>query len=224
MKDDEMERARDGSAVPADRKLDRDAQPADLHPNAAAVNHTAGIPLPAGADLIDGVAVQVDPGNREHVASPAVGDRNTYSQVGAGQHVLCATKVTGDAERAREAVTDAIRKADEDFGYSIRLTRLVDDVATYTLTLSDEEPLAFDSNEDANEYVRAERDKRRADAVLLAFAQQPEGWREALLSAQHAFDLIARPSSTTRGLKDLAREESKRLSAMLDVAPIPGEE
>jgi len=147
-----------------------------------------------------------------------------------------------DAERARAAVTDAIRNADEDFGYSIRLTRLVDGEATYTLRLPGAEPMEFESNEDANEYVSAERNKRRADAVLLAFAQQPaketvslddgftvdlddddftvcwpDGrWLVAhrngkITVGQSPFDEAVPPKQTT-------------LSAMLDVAPIPGEE
>jgi hypothetical protein len=129
-----------------------------------------------------------------------------------------------DADRARARVTDAIRKADEDFGYSIRLTRLVDDVATYTLTFPGEEPLEFGSNEDANEHVRAERDKRRADAILLAFAQQPEGWvlvpREPTIKMSAAGNEAVNyhPDDIIRNQADIA------WSAMLDVAPIPGEE
>jgi len=144
-----------------------------------------------------------------------------------------------DAERARARVTDAIRKADEDFGYSIRLTRLVDDVATYTLTFPGEEPLEFGSNEDANEHVRAERDKRRADAILLAFAQQPEGWvpiadapndaRELLGWAEGCGFEVVRVDSSGKcysGAFDAdwvkyVRALPSPPAAMLDVAPIP---
>jgi len=154
-------------------------------------------------------------------------------------------------------VTDAIRNADEDFGYSIRLTRLVDGEATYTLRLPGAEPMEFESNEDANEYVSAERNKRRADAVLLAFAQQPEGWRpiqtapadEPFIAGLWVTNnqtgarwwewyVVAIDDETgeARGYPDgeplpwsLADFEAWHPvpappAAMLDVAPIPGEE
>lgn len=58
--------------------------------------------------------------------------------------------------------------------------------------------------------------------AMIAFANQSDQRQEVerrayrmayapLRSAQHALDLIARPSSTTRGLKELAREESERI-------------
>lgn len=49
-------------------------------------------------------------------------------------------------EKAIEAVAKAIEDADDEFGYCMELTQLVDGVSTYTLTYNgDAEPLEFGS-------------------------------------------------------------------------------
>jgi hypothetical protein len=66
-------------------------------------------------------------------------------------------------------VASAIEKADATFGYSVRLTRLVEDEATYTLTYPDqEEALEFRDMDEAHEHIRARQCAVRAEAVLAA--------------------------------------------------------
>ena len=68
-----------------------------------------------------------------------------------------------------ERVARAIREAD--IGYSIRLTRLVDDEATYTLTRPGHEPMEFASHDEALEHVSALRDAERARAAIEAMRE-----------------------------------------------------
>lgn len=65
----------------------------------------------------------------------------------------------------REAVAKAIGDADAAFGYSCNLTRLVDGIATYTLTMAGYEPAEFDSIDDAHLVIAERRNAARADAI-----------------------------------------------------------
>lgn len=54
-----------------------------------------------------------------------------------------------------------------EFGYGLRLTRLVDDVSTYTLTYSDgAPPIEFDDQDEAYEHIRAKKREAQAGAAL----------------------------------------------------------
>ena len=53
------------------------------------------------------------------------------------------SEMTQDA--MRDAITAAIGKADDAFGYSYRMTSLVDDVATHTLFMDGFEPVSFEA-------------------------------------------------------------------------------
>lgn len=69
-------------------------------------------------------------------------------------------------ERVARAIEDA------DIGYSIRLTRLVDGIATYTLTDSDREgELEFPSHGEALEYITRKKIERKARAAIEAMME-----------------------------------------------------
>ena len=73
-----------------------------------------------------------------------------------------------------ERLADVMDEADVE--YSIRLTRLVDGEATYTLTTSLRDgPLEFPSDEDASNYVQGLRRQAKVRAVLLAL-REPDDW------------------------------------------------
>lgn len=72
-----------------------------------------------------------------------------------------------DREEQIERVTRAILQT-EDVPYSIRLTRLVDDVHTFELRYDDGDPEEFSSHADASEEVQLRKSRRRAIAVLHA--------------------------------------------------------
>lgn len=81
----------------------------------------------------------------------------------------------------REAVAKAIGVADAAFGYSCNLTRLVDGIATYTLTMAGHEPAEFDSINDAHLVIAERRNAARADAILSTLSadaiRQGEGFK-----------------------------------------------
>ncbi len=68
-----------------------------------------------------------------------------------------------------ERVAAAIESAE--VGYSLRLTRLVDDESTYTLTYGDgTPPLTFSDIDDGYQHVRDRKRKAQAKAVIAALA------------------------------------------------------
>jgi hypothetical protein len=87
-----------------------------------------------------------------------------------------------DREALIPAIADAIGRADDSFGYSYRMTSLVDGVETHTLFMDGYEPVAFEDREDGYGLIQERRNAVRADAVLDALSAAPD--REA----------IARPS------------------------------
>jgi len=80
-------------------------------------------------------------------------------------HRLSAAPSTSVRE---EAITAAIAKADEDFGYRFNLTRLVDGEETHTLFMDGFEPVEFDDRDDGYRLIAERRNKARATAVLAA--------------------------------------------------------
>lgn len=86
-----------------------------------------------------------------------------------------------------ERVARAIDKAE--LGYSIRLTRLVDDESSYTLTYDGAEPMEFESHHSASEYVSAHRRERNARAAIAAMspvaAPTQEEVRERVFAIAH---------------------------------------
>lgn len=75
-------------------------------------------------------------------------------------------------------IAEAIGKADDSFGYSYRMTSLVDDVATYTLFMDGFEPVSFEDRDDGVRLIEQRRNAVRADAVLAALSAAPD--REAI--------------------------------------------
>lgn len=89
-------------------------------------------------------------------------------------------------ERMVERAADALRSAEWGFGYSIRLTRLVDGESTYSLTYDDiADPLEFPTYAEANEHVTQRRHVQMAEAILRGAAAPDlaELLREGLESA-----------------------------------------
>jgi len=78
-----------------------------------------------------------------------------------------------------EAITAAIGKADEDFGYRFNLTRMVDGEETHTLFMNGFEPVEFDDRDDGYRLIAERRNKARADAVLAAIRALPTPSQEA---------------------------------------------
>lgn len=73
-------------------------------------------------------------------------------------------------EGVRKAIAAAIAKADESFGYSFNLTRLVDGEETYTLLMSGFEPAKFENRDDGYRLIAERRNAARSDAVIAALA------------------------------------------------------
>jgi hypothetical protein len=73
----------------------------------------------------------------------------------------------------RNRIARAIEDADRAFGYSMKLTRLVDGEATYTLSIDSEDgPTEHPSAADCYDRIEEVKNRLRADAVLAAL--QPE--------------------------------------------------
>lgn len=64
-----------------------------------------------------------------------------------------------------EAIAQAISKADAAFGYSLSLTRLVDGVSTYTLTMNGYEPYGCEDTEEAYSLIADRRNRARAEVL-----------------------------------------------------------
>ena len=80
-------------------------------------------------------------------------------------------RLHAEAETVCEAVARAIREADASFCYSAKLTRLVDDIATYTLTIMGGPPVEITAEDACEQYTAAvdiARSKHRAAAVVAA--------------------------------------------------------
>lgn len=79
-----------------------------------------------------------------------------------------------------ERVARALAEFRESFGYSIRLTRLVDGEATYRLTLSDcDEAFEFGSHGDAAEHVANRKQQGGARAAIEAMREPTDEMRTA---------------------------------------------
>lgn len=63
-----------------------------------------------------------------------------------------------------EGIADAISAAE--FGYDMCLTKLVDGVSTYTLTIKGQSSVDFSNTEDCYEYIHKEKRIRKARAAL----------------------------------------------------------
>lgn len=117
-----------------------------------------------------------------------------------------------------ERVATALEGAE--IGYSLRLTRLVDGVSTYTLTYDDgSPPIQFDDNSDAYAHIAA---KKRTKAAMLALEAMREPTLEMLSDGNRAARQVRR--SGVRGMTleaqtrtECAREEAA-WRAMIDAA------
>lgn len=91
------------------------------------------------------------------------------------QFILAGSVIMGIApapEEVAQLIADAIAEADSEFGYRIALTRLVDNVETWTLTMPGFSQ-DYEWREDAAEVLRLEQNRRRAVKVLAALRGRP---------------------------------------------------
>ncbi|WP_428968241.1 hypothetical protein ACQR50_10315 [Sphingomonas sp. Xoc002] len=95
----------------------------------------------------------------------------------------------------REAVAKAIGDADAAFGYSCDRTRLVDGVATYTLTMSGHGPAEFDSIDDAHLVIAERRNAARADAILSTLSADAIRQGEGSLRDEIRSEIINTPET-----------------------------
>ena len=76
------------------------------------------------------------------------------------------TRQTPDA--VREAIIAAIAKADANFGYSYRLTKMDEAGEEHTLFMDGFEPAVFQDREDGYPVIEQRRNAARTDAILAA--------------------------------------------------------
>lgn len=68
----------------------------------------------------------------------------------------------------REALIEAITKADANFGCRFNMTKLVGGVATHTLFMEGFDPVDFEDREDGYRLIEERRNRARTDAILAA--------------------------------------------------------
>ncbi len=71
-----------------------------------------------------------------------------------------------DTRDVQNAIAEAIREADDSLRYSFNLTRLVDGVATHTLSMPGFDPLDFDDRDEGYAIIEQRRNQVRAAAIL----------------------------------------------------------
>ena len=71
-------------------------------------------------------------------------------------------------DAVRDAIIAAITKADANFGYSYRLTKMDDTGEEYTLFMDGFEPAVFQDREDGYPVIEQRRNAARTDAILAA--------------------------------------------------------
>lgn len=100
-----------------------------------------------------------------------VGDTSQPLVSGASEAVTQASPSLGDVEAVARAIEAAAT-----VGYQIRLTRLVDGQATYTLTYGNEDPIEFPDNEEAADhaYERRLQDQARAAIAAMSASLSPD--------------------------------------------------
>lgn len=91
--------------------------------------------------------------------------------------MIAAAPASGKVTEAEfAALTEALERADNEFGYSMNLVRLVDGEATYRLKYNDgSEPLEFSCTEDVYAHVAKERASTRARAAIASLGLEVEG-------------------------------------------------
>lgn len=98
------------------------------------------------------------------------------------------TPVEDGGAETIEAVAKALFEADADFGYSMNLTRLVEDEATYTLQIKGEAAVEYPGTDECYEHIAKSKSRKRAAAVLAALAERTPvedgGAREAEMIAE----------------------------------------
>lgn len=117
-------------------------------------------------------------------------------------------------EKAARALTDA----DAEFGYSLQLTRLVDGVSTYTLTISDGTPPVELSYDEGQDIIAHKKALIRARAVI-ASIEVDDAMVEAAC-AECDLDWNLRSSMSKHGLR---RNMSAALKAFLHSILVDGE-
>lgn len=132
----------------------------------------------------------------------------------------------------REAIIAAITKADADFGYSYRLTKLDDTGEEHTLLMDGFEPAVFEDHLDGYPVIEQRRNAARTDAILAALTPKASAGgdagaveRLAAEVARHAQHVQRRPYYRDSGDMDasphiLAGHALELIAALALPAPV----
>ena len=124
--------------------------------------------LPIG----DAETVQVDDRSPSEWNSELVVEGHTSSCLACVRRAERNMPPRDNHQELREAISTAITKADDAFGYSYRMTGLFNDVETHTLFMDGFEPVSFENRDDGDRLIAERRNRLRADAIVAALSPQ----------------------------------------------------
>lgn len=107
----------------------------------------------------------------------------------------------------REEITKAIGEVDASFGYSFNMTRLVDGVATHTLTMDGYESVDFEDRDDGYRLIEERRNQLRADAILSLLRPATSGGDVGRMARALATEMVL--IGKERGMTILAWDEAE---------------
>lgn len=108
-------------------------------------------------------------------------------------------------DAVREAIIAAITKADANFGYSYRLTKMDDTGEEHTLFMDGFEPAVFQDREDGYPVIEQRRNAARTDAILAALDSRAGDAGEEIengYTADDAVDFVFNRLASKLGLVD----------------------
>ncbi|HJO65266.1 MAG TPA: hypothetical protein QF469_07990 [Sphingomonas sanguinis] len=128
-----------------------------------------------------------------------------FEQLQGAEQSLATTKTPASV---RDAIIAAITKADANFGYSYRLTKMDETGEEHTLFMDGFEPAVFQDREDGYPVIEQRRNAARANAILSTLSadaiRQGEGLPQSVVSliiaAREAFDTGMLPNDEQTAL------------------------
>lgn len=107
-------------------------------------------------------------------------------------------------------IASAIGLADDAFGYSFNMTKLIDGVATHTLTMDGFEPVDFEDRDDGYRLIAERRNRLRAKAILEALKDPSVDMIEASIDArEYGMTLEESANAVWQSMIDAALGENK---------------